>query len=102
MSALCTPKCPAEMPERRFNTLIKLQRKFAILAVPAVLALAAVSYGSVVAAAAPVPSPAATSATEPAESTAPEAVEANEPALPGGGFADTDNVQANTQQEGVN
>jgi hypothetical protein len=83
--------------------MVKLQRKFAILTVPAVLALGAVSYGAVVAAAAPIPSPAATSATEPAESTsAPEAVEANDPALPGGGYADADNVQANTQQEGIN
>jgi hypothetical protein len=83
--------------------MVKLQRKFAILTVPAVLALGAVSYGAVVAAAAPIPNPAATSATEPAESTsAPEAVEANDPALPGGGYADADNVQANTQQEGIN
>jgi hypothetical protein len=83
--------------------MVKLQRKFAILTVPAVLALGAVPYGAVVAAAAPIPSPAATSATEPAESTsAPEAVEANDPALPGGGYADADNVQANTQQEGIN
>jgi hypothetical protein len=83
--------------------MVKLQRKFAILTVPAVLALGAVSYGAVVAAAAPIPSPAATSATEPAESTsAPEAVEANDPALPGGGYVDADNVQANTQQEGIN
>jgi hypothetical protein len=28
--------------------------------------------------------------------------EANDPALPGGGYTDADNVQANTQQEGVN
>jgi hypothetical protein len=38
---------------------------------------------------------------EPAE-TSTDAAEANEPALPGGGFADADNVQADTQQEGIN
>jgi hypothetical protein len=36
--------------------MIKLQRKFAILTVPAVLALGALSYGAVVAAAAREPS----------------------------------------------
>ncbi len=84
--------------------MFKFQRKLAILTVPAVLALGAVSYGSVVAMAAPSPSaPGVTvkSASEPAESTT-EAVEAKEPALPGGGYADADNVQANTQQEGIN
>ncbi|MDQ6880394.1 MAG: hypothetical protein M3082_22350 [Candidatus Dormibacteraeota bacterium] len=81
--------------------MFKFQRKLAILAVPAVLALGAVSYGSVVAMAAPsaAPGAAAPSATEPAESATEPA---NEPALPGGGFADADNVQANTQQEGIN
>jgi hypothetical protein len=44
----------------------------------------------------------ASSATEPAESTTGDAAEANEPALPGGGYADADNVQADTQQEGIN
>jgi hypothetical protein len=43
------------------------------------------------------------SASDPAESTtASETVEANEPALPGGGYADAANVQADTQQEGIN
>jgi hypothetical protein len=37
---------------------------------------------------------------EPSE-TAPEKAEPNEPALPGGGYADADNVQADTQQEGI-
>ena len=85
--------------------MFKFQRKLAFLTVPAVLALGAVSYGSVVAAAAPspsTPSVKASSATEPAESTTGDAVEANEPALPGGGYADADNVQADTQQEGIN
>jgi hypothetical protein len=80
--------------------MIKFKSKLALLAVPAVLAFAAVSYGSVVAfttANPPVPAPAA----EPAESTAPEAAEASEPALAGGGYADTDNVNADTQQEGI-
>jgi hypothetical protein len=79
--------------------MFNLKSKAAFLAVPAVLALAAVSYGSVVAfsTANPTPAPAA----EAAESTAPEAAEANEPALPGGGYADADNVNADTQQEGI-
>jgi hypothetical protein len=84
--------------------MVKFQRKLAFLTVPAVLALGAVSYGSVVAAAAPSPSTAsvkASSAAEP-ESTATDSAEANEPALPGGGYADADNVQADTQQEGIN
>ena len=84
--------------------MLKFQRKLAFLTVPAVLALGAVSYGSIVAMAAPSSSPTVVkspSATEPAESTA-EAAEPNEPALPGGGHADADNVQANTQQEGIN
>jgi hypothetical protein len=72
------------MPERRSNRMIKLQRKFAILTVPAVLALGAVSYGAVVAAAAPIPSPAATSATEPAETADPAEV----PGTPDIGHAD--------------
>jgi hypothetical protein len=89
--------------------MLKITRKLAFFAAPtAVLALGAVSYGSVVAFAAPSPAPAdvtqtAEPAGEPAESTTtPEMAEANEPALPGGGHADADNVQADTQQEGVN
>ena len=86
--------------------MLKFQRKLAFFTVPAVLALSAVSYGSVVAFASPSPSPtvnASPSATDPAESTtASETVEPNEPALPGGGYADTANVQADTQQEGIN
>ena len=80
--------------------MMKFKSKLALLAVPAVLAFAAVSYGSVVAftTANPTPAPAA----EPAEApgTA-ETAEANEPALPGGGYADADNVNADTQQEGI-
>jgi len=78
--------------------MFNLKSKAAFLAVPAVLALAAVSYGSVVAFSTANPTPAA---AEAAESTAPEAAEANEPALPGGGYADADNVNADTQQEGI-
>lgn len=89
--------------------MLKFPRKLAFLTVPAVLAIGALSYGSVVAMASPSPSPSPTKATspaasEPAESTAPEAAEPNEPnepALRGGGYADADKVQADTQQEGV-
>ena len=92
--------------------MISFKRRLAFLTVPAVLAVGAMSYGSVVAFASPSPNPSptgtsASAAAEPAESatesaTAPETAEPNEPALPGGGHADTDNVQADTQQEGVN
>ena len=83
--------------------MIKFKSKLALLAVPAVLAFAAVSYGSVVAfsTANPTPAPAQSEAAEPAEGAGDKA-EANEPALPGGGYADADNVQADTQQEGTN
>jgi hypothetical protein len=83
-----------------------LKSKLALLAIPAVLAFAAISYGSVVAfsTANPTPAPANTAA-EPAEAAvtpgAPETAEANEPALAGGGYADADNTNANTQQEGI-
>ncbi len=85
----------------------KFKRNLAFMTVPAVLALGALSYGSVVAfgPASPSPSPTGTtapSAAEPAESaTAPETVEPNEPALAGGGYADAANTQADTQQDGV-
>jgi hypothetical protein len=85
----------------------KFKRSLAFMTVPAVLALGALSYGSVVAfgLASPSPSPTGTtapSAAEPAESaTAPETVEPNEPALAGGGYADAANTQADTQQDGV-
>jgi hypothetical protein len=86
--------------------MFKVPRKLAFLTVPAVLALGAVTYGSVVAAAAPTPNlPSAAAPLEAStaeSSTAPDAAEPNEPALPGGGHSDPDNVQANTQQEGVN
>ncbi|HET6311624.1 MAG TPA: hypothetical protein VFH00_11560 [Candidatus Nitrosotalea sp.] len=82
--------------------MIKFKSKLALLAVPAVLAFAAVSYGSVVAfsTANPTPAPAQSEAAEPAEAAGDKA-EANEPALPGGGYADADNTNANTQQEGI-
>jgi hypothetical protein len=89
--------------------MFHFKRRLAITAVPATLALGAVSYGSVVAMAAPSPTPAAAtqpSAAAPAESSTPETAteqaEPNEPALSGGGYADADNTQANTQQEGIN
>jgi hypothetical protein len=91
--------------------MFHFNRKLALVAIPATLALGAVTYGSVVAMAAPSPTPSAAaqpSATEPAESateqpeTATEAAEPNEPAQPNGGFADDPaNSQADTQQEGV-
>jgi hypothetical protein len=40
-------------------------------------------------------------AAEAAETNAPEQAEPNEPALPGGGYADADGVNADTQFEGV-
>jgi len=91
--------------------MFNFNRKLAFVAIPATLALGAVTYGSVVAMAAPSPTPSAAaqpSATEPAESTTEqpetgtEAAEPNEPAQPNGGFADDPaNSQADTQQEGV-
>ena len=82
------------------------KRKFAIVAVPTVLALAG---GSVVVLAAPSPNPpdpasTTTSGTEPAEApeTAAEKVEANEPNLPGGGHADNPaDANADHQLEGI-
>lgn len=91
------------------------KRRLAFLAIPATLALGAVTYGSVVAMASQSPSPTSTaqpstaepgtekpdSATEQPE-TAAEGAEPNEPALPKGGHADDpDNAQADTEQEGV-
>jgi hypothetical protein len=96
-------------PTKEKNEVFHFKRKLAFVAIPATLALGAVTYGSVVAMAAPSPTPSAStqpSAAEPAESsteapeTATEAAEPNEPALPGGGYADS-NSQADTQQEGV-
>lgn len=84
---------PGDRPEKEVQ-MVKFQRKLAFLAVPAVLAVGAASYGSVVAFSSPSPTPAAAKATE--------AAEPSEPALPGGGYADKDSVQADTQQEGVN
>jgi hypothetical protein len=91
---LDAPKSAGELPERRFSQLFKFRPKMAFLAVPAVLALGVVSYGSVVAMAAPSHSPSVVkSATEPAESTTESDT---------GGYADPDNVQSDTQQEGIN
>jgi hypothetical protein len=87
--------------------MFKFKRRLAFLTVPAVLAVGAMSYGSVVAFASPSPSPSPTGtsappAVEPAESTtAPETAEANEPAVAGGGYADAAGAQADTQQEGI-
>jgi hypothetical protein len=85
--------------------MLKLRSKVAFLTVPAVMAIAAVSFGSVVgfASANPSPSPTGTTAAaEPAESaTAPGTVEPNEPALPGGGYADAAGANVDTQQDGV-
>jgi hypothetical protein len=91
--------------------MFHFKRKLALVAVPATLALGAVTYGSVVAMAAPTPTPtsaAQPSTAAPAESAAeqpenaPEAAEPNEPAQANGGFADDPaNSQADTQQEGI-
>ena len=85
--------------------MLKLRSKGAFLAVPAVMAIAAVSFGSVVgfASANPSPSPTGTAAAaEPAESaTAPGTVEPNEPALPDGGYADAAGANVDTQQDGI-
>src|SRR4030081_3898218 len=100
------PKYTGKVPEKRGNQMLKFQRKLAFFTVPAVLALSAVSYGSVVAFASPSPSPtvnASPSATDPAESTtASETVEPDEPALPGVVSADAPNIQADTHQERIN
>lgn len=83
--------------------MLKFKHRLAFLTVPAILALGAASYGSVVAFASATPTPTGPTATEPAESTTTaEAAEPNEAALPGGGYADAANSQADTQQEGVN
>jgi hypothetical protein len=97
-------------PEKEVQSMFKLQRKFALLAVPAVLAIGVVSYGSVVAMASPShsavvkaasPAEPAETATEPADPAASttDPVGPNEPA--GGGYADA-NAAADTQQEGNN
>ena len=81
-------------PTKEKNEVFHFKRKLVFVAIPATLALGAVTYGSVVAMAAPSPTPSA--------STQPSAAEPNEPVLPGGGHADPANTQADTQQEGVN
>jgi uncharacterized protein HemX len=88
--------------------MFNVNRKLVLIAVPAVLALGAIGYGSVALAESNTNHPVSqAAATETADSsseqpeTGPEQAEPNEPALPGGGHADADNVQADTQQEGV-
>jgi hypothetical protein len=88
--------------------MFNVKRKLVFVAVPAVLALGAIGYGSVALAESHSSGPAnqsvaaesADSSTEQPETGA-EQAEPNEPALPGGGHADPDNGQADTQQEGV-
>ena len=94
--------------------MISLRRKILWLSVPAVLAAGAITYGSVVAFATPGTTRPASSLTQPVDSTAadspvekpeqPESAveqpEPNEPALPGGGHADT-SAQANHEFDGV-
>jgi hypothetical protein len=83
--------------------MFNVRRKLVLIAVPAVLALGAITYGSVALAESHPSGPASQSvAAESAEQpeTGAEQAEANEPALPGGGHADADN-KADTQQEGV-
>lgn len=80
---------------------MKATRKWLLVPVTAAM-LAVGALGSMsVFAASPAPATAAETATEAAETTAPEVAEPNEPALPGGGYADADGVNADTQFEGV-
>jgi len=83
-------------------TKMKTPKKWLLVPVTAaMLAVGAVGSMSVFAAS-PVPATAAVTAeTEAAETTAPEVAEPNEPALPGGGHADADGVNADTQFEGI-
>ncbi len=85
------------------------KRKFSIIAVPAVLALAG-GVVAVQAAQSPSPPPAPTTTapatTAPSESTetpetAAEQVDVNEPSLPGGGHADAPGANVDHQFEGV-
>jgi hypothetical protein len=86
---------------QRKETKMKATRKWLLVPVTAAM-LAVGALGSMsVFAASPAPAPAAETATEAAETTAPEVAEPNEPALPGGGYADADGVNADTQFEGV-
>ncbi len=88
--------------------MFNIKRKVAFLAVPALAAMGAVSYASVVAFAAPTHGTGVVktaAGTEPAESTTEATTSAdpvgpNEPA--GGGYADPAGAQADTQQEGNN
>ena len=76
---------------------MKATRKWLLVPVTAaMLAVGALGSMSVFAA-----SPAPATAMEATETTAPEVAEPNEPALPGGGYADADGVNADTQFEGI-
>jgi len=87
---------------QRKETKMKASRKWLLVPVTAAM-LAVGALGSMsVFAASPAPATAAETATaEATETTAPEVAEPNEPALPGGGYADADGVNADTQFEGV-
>ena len=77
---------------------MKTKRKWLLVPVTAaMLAVGAIGSTSVFAAT----EPPAVTAAEAAETTAPETAEPNEPALPGGGYADADGVNADTQFDGV-
>jgi hypothetical protein len=77
---------------------MKTKKKWLLVPVTAaMLAVGAIGSTSVFAAT----EPPAVAAAEAAESTAPEQTEPNEPALPGGGYADADGVNADTQFEGI-
>jgi hypothetical protein len=77
---------------------VKTKKKWLLVPITAaMLAVGAIGSTSVFAAT----EPPATAAAEAAETTAAEANEPNEPELPGGGYADADGVNADTQFEGV-
>jgi len=83
---------------RKEMTKMKTKRKWLLVPVTAaMLAVGAIGSTSVFAAT----EPPAVTAAEAAETTAPETAEPNEPALPGGGYADADGVNADTQFDGV-
>jgi hypothetical protein len=84
--------------QRKEATKMKTRKKWLIATLTAaMLAVGALGSMSVFAAT----EPPATEAAEAAETSAPEQAEPNEPALPGGGYADSDGVNADTQFEGI-
>jgi hypothetical protein len=85
---------------RRKETKMKTKKWLLVPITAAMLAVGALG-GISAFAASPAPTAAETTAAEAAETTAPEAAEPNEPALPGGGYADADGVNADTQFDGV-